>query len=190
MSEAERLKEECRGARGARWLEEAKGDLHFAVRTLRRTPVFAGTVIAALAFCIGGNIAIFSVVDTVLFSPLTVPQSGSFGLGDRRSSEPGISRHSVSCPDYLFVAANNRSFEATGGYRTQSYEISGVGRSRRAIGARLTPSIFQVLRVSPAVAERLRRKRTNTPSGHRLKLRLRAKRVWKAGASARSDDFS
>src|SRR5262245_66243675 len=61
---AERLKEECRDARGIRWLEDTASDVRFAVRTLRKAPVFTVTVIAALAFCIGINTAIFSIVDT------------------------------------------------------------------------------------------------------------------------------
>src|SRR6185312_10829456 len=73
---AERLKEECRDARGVRWLEDSLSDLRFAVRTLRKAPAFTTTVIAALAFCIGVNTAIFSVVDTALFRPLPFPNQG------------------------------------------------------------------------------------------------------------------
>src|SRR5215469_13657091 len=69
----ERLKEECRDARGTRWLEDTVSDVRFAIRTLRKAPVFTLTVIAALAFCIGANTAIFSVVDTILFQPLPFP---------------------------------------------------------------------------------------------------------------------
>src|SRR5205085_9984525 len=73
LNGADRLKEECRDVRGIRWLEESISDIRFAVRTLRKTPVFTVTVVAALAFCIGVNTAIFSVVDTVLFRPLPFP---------------------------------------------------------------------------------------------------------------------
>ena len=73
LSGIERLKEECRDARGVRWPEDTLSDVRFAVRTLRKAPVFTVTVIAALAFCIGVNTAIFSVVDTVLFRPLPFP---------------------------------------------------------------------------------------------------------------------
>jgi putative ABC transport system permease protein len=54
-------------------------------------------------------------------------------------------------PDYLFVAANNRSFAATGAYRTQAYEVSGAGEPRRINGARATLSLFDVLGISPAM---------------------------------------
>lgn len=56
-----------------------------------------------------------------------------------------------SCPDYLFVSANNRSFASTGVYRTKEYEISGAGQPRRIAGARFSASMFQVLGIAPVL---------------------------------------
>ncbi len=150
LNGAERLKEECRDARGVRWLEESVGDVRFAVRTLRKAPVFSLTVIAALALCIGFNTAIFSVVDTVLFRPLPFPNQERLVSVTEGVPGLGFPVMPVSCPDYLFIAANNHSFAATGTYRTQLYEISGAGQPRRIYGARITASLFQVLGISPA----------------------------------------
>ncbi len=151
LNGAERLKEECRDTRGTRWLEESLSDIRFAVRTLRKAPAFTATVVAALALCIGVNTAIFSVVDTILFRPLPFPDQGR--LVSITEGVPGLGFPVLpfSPPDYLFVAANNRSFAATGTYRTDSYEISGAGQPRRVHGARLTASLFRVLGVSPAI---------------------------------------
>ena len=146
----ERVKEECRDARGVRWLKDTLSDVRFALRTLRKAPVFTVTVIAALAFCIGVNTAIFSIVDTVLFRPLPFPNQEQLVAVTEGVPGLGFPVMPFSCPDYLFVAANNRSFAATGTYRTHSYEISGEGRPRRVNGARLTASLFQVLKISPA----------------------------------------
>ena len=151
LNGVERLKEECRDVRGVRWLEDSISDIRFAVRSLRKAPVFTFTVIAALAFCIGVNTAIFSVVDTVLFRPLPFPDQERLVAVTEGVPGLGFPVLPFSCPDYLFVAANNRSFAATGTYRTRSYEISGAGRPRRVSGARLTASLFQVLGISPTV---------------------------------------
>src|SRR6185437_10018064 len=149
LNGTERLKEECRDARGIRWLEDTLSDVRFAVRTLRKAPMFSVTVIAALAFCIGVNTAIFSVVDTVLFRPLPFPDQERLAAVTEGVPGLGFPVMPFSCPDYLFVAAHNRSFAATGTYRNQSYEISGAGLSRRVSGARVTASLFQVLGIAP-----------------------------------------
>ncbi|MBV9301312.1 MAG: ABC transporter permease [Acidobacteriaceae bacterium] len=148
---AERIKEECRDARGIRWLDETLGDLRFAVRTLQRAPVFALTVIAALAFCIGANTAIFSVVDTVLFRPLPFPDQQRLVSVTEGLPAFGFPVTPFAIPDYLFVAANNRSFEATATYHTESYEISGAGEPRRVKAARVTASLFHVMQVEPLI---------------------------------------
>ena len=48
-------------------------DLCLAFRGLRRRPGFAAAVVATLALGIGGNVALFSVVDGVLLRPLPYP---------------------------------------------------------------------------------------------------------------------
>ena len=151
IRDIEPRKEECRDVRGVRWLEDALSDFRFAVRTLRKAPAFSLTVVAALAFCIGVNTAIFSVVDTVLFRPLPFPAQER--LVSVTEGVPGLGFPVLpfSPPDYFFVAANNRSFVETGIYRTQAYEISGTGHPQRLHGARVTPSLFRVLGIFPAM---------------------------------------
>ena len=51
-------------------LETAMADCRYAVRQLRRSPVFAVTAILTLTLCVGANTAVFSIADAVLFRPL------------------------------------------------------------------------------------------------------------------------
>ncbi len=49
-------------------------DVRYALRALRRTPVFAATTVATLAVTIGAAVAVFSVADALLFRPPPYPE--------------------------------------------------------------------------------------------------------------------
>src|SRR3984957_5175538 len=52
------------------WLESLARDLRFSLRTLRRTPGFTVIAILVMALGIGANVALFTVVRSVLLKPL------------------------------------------------------------------------------------------------------------------------
>jgi hypothetical protein len=70
LGSVELAKDLHRDARSFAWLDDARRDVLYAVRTFRRTPGFSLVAVLTLALAIGANTAIFSVVDQLLIRPL------------------------------------------------------------------------------------------------------------------------
>jgi hypothetical protein len=65
----QQVKEECRDARGTRWLEDLVQDVRYAVRTLRKRPGFAAMALATIALGTGATTVMFTVINGVLLKP-------------------------------------------------------------------------------------------------------------------------
>jgi hypothetical protein len=61
----EQVKEKCRDARGARWLEDLLQDTRYALRTFRRKPGFTVVALMILSPGIGATTVMFAVINSV-----------------------------------------------------------------------------------------------------------------------------
>jgi putative ABC transport system permease protein len=124
-------------------------DLRHAFRLLRRAPLFSALVVATLALAIGANTAIFSVVNTVLLRSLPYAEPDRLVL-----VYEGIGSHSqigFSAPDLVAFRERTRSYDGSAAYRSVEFELSGIDQPERVSAARISPSLMDVLGVSPAL---------------------------------------
>jgi putative ABC transport system permease protein len=87
-------------------------DVRYSLRTLAKSSGFTLTVLTVLALGIGANIAIFSVVKTVLLNPLPYANSDRLVVIGRPDSG------GCSVPMFNYWTANNPGFEDLSAFQT------------------------------------------------------------------------
>src|SRR5262245_51599028 len=103
--------EEVRDVRVGARIERVLRDGRYALRGLRRDPVFTSAAILALALGIGVTTAIFSLVHGVLLRPLPYPESQELQRIWLNNPRQGIEKDISSYPNFLAWRERSRSFE-------------------------------------------------------------------------------
>ena len=128
-------------------------DLRFALRTLARSPGFTAVAVLTLALGIGANTAIFSVVNAVLLKPLPYPYADRLVSLDTKVAGPGkdIYGRAMSYPDMQQLQALTKDFAGVAAYTYTSYNYAGADQARELAATVVSPNLFDVLGVSPAI---------------------------------------
>ena len=125
-------------------------DLRYALRTLRKTPGFTFFAVLTLALGIGATSTIFSVVNTVLLSPLPYRDAERIVAVYEFSARDGVDGFPVSPANFLDWRRDAQSFASIAASRGQSMNFTGRGTvPERIFGARVTASYFEVLGLQP-----------------------------------------
>lgn len=132
-------------------------DVRYAIRTLSKRKNFAVTALVTLALGIGANTAIFSVVQGVLLRPLPYPDSDRLVKiseehpgGISPISVPVLSNHTINAWKPIL-----RSLEAMAASSDAEFSVPGSGGTERIGGASVSPSLFTILRTTPAAGRLL-----------------------------------
>jgi predicted permease len=134
---------------------DAVQDLWYAFRVLRRDPGFATVSIILLALAIGANIAVFSVVNTLLLRPLPFPDSRQLVWTAPPPSAGGFSCATYSADAYDEFRAESRVYQDVTGYfafsTPDNLRVMGRTEPQPATGIDVIGNFFQVLGVQPAM---------------------------------------
>jgi putative ABC transport system permease protein len=145
-------------------LEDLLRDLRHVSRGLRRTPGFAIAVILTLALGIGGNTAIFSVVDQVLLRPLPYPDGDEL-VTVYEAGRAGPAHFSVSPANWLDWQRQSRTVATFAAWRSSAFTLTGVGEPVRVNAQLVSSEFFPLLGVAPLLGRTIaeRDDRPNAP---------------------------
>ncbi len=123
-------------------------DIRFALRQLRKTPLFALTTIVTLGLGIGVNAAMFSVIDQVVLRALPYPnQARLVAMQSVRQDGANTSSVSLSLLDLKDYASRAHSLQALAGYTFQLPTLGGTDNPQLVPQLMATPNIFETLGV-------------------------------------------
>jgi len=140
----EQVKEQVRAVRAGALLEQLGQDVRYALRGLRRAPVFAVTTIATLALGIGANTAMFSVIDALLLRPLPVHEPERLFAVYR-----GPTSGAFSFPDFRALTAQNAVLSGVAAWGSQSAWLRTQAGFDRIVLDTVSPNYFSLLGIVP-----------------------------------------
>jgi predicted permease len=142
----EASKERARDERSFLWLEDARRDAHYAVRSLRRTPGFSIAAMLTLALGIGANTAIFSLINTLILRDLPVREPEQL-VELLSANYPGDPRfNSFGWTSYERYVDQNEVFSDLFGMSTTRVQVGRDGLDVGAVdGAYVTGNFFPAL---------------------------------------------
>src|SRR5579859_974414 len=162
------LKEQTRDTWGWLWLEQMSQDLRYGFRSLRKSPLFTVVAVLTLAFGIGANTAIFSLMDQVLLQLLPVKHPEQLVLVAERGIRFGDSwdDNDISYPMYRDFRDHNQVFSGMYCRFPTSISLGYGDRTERVNAELVSGSYFPVLGVTAVIGRTLTPDDDRVPGGH------------------------
>ena len=124
-------------------------DIRYALRTLRKQPVFTLVAVLTLTLGIGANTAIFSLLYQTLLRPLPYADADRLVFIWNTYPLMGLPQASVSIPDYLDRKTQAPAIEDAALFTGRAANLAEEGRPEQLRALAVTPSFFSTLGRQP-----------------------------------------
>ena len=130
-------------------------DLRYSLRTLWRDRGFTAVAVLILSLGIGANVAVFSVIDTILLRPLPFRDPGRLAWLAPNEGKGGLSDVTYTVDAFEEYQRHNQSFQELTNFQTFynsiSYKLTGYGQPQPVFGVQVAGNFFHTLGVQPAL---------------------------------------
>jgi predicted permease len=136
-----------------RWaaVERLAQDLRYAVRALRKNPGFAAIAVGTLALGIGGNTAVFSLVNAVLLGKPPYASPDRLVTLQQKFPRQGDLNLGSSPAEFLDYRDRSRAFSSIAGYESEVFDLTAGTEAARVQAWHVSASLFSTLGVNPIV---------------------------------------
>ena len=125
--------------------------LRYAVRQLLKSPGFTLVAILGLALGIGANVALFSVVNSVLLRPLPYHEPDRLVRLSSTNEENDLTRVGFSYPRYLDVQQRQAVFSDLALSAGNAFTLTGRGDPEQLIGLQASAGLLRALGLEPVL---------------------------------------
>lgn len=126
-------------------------DLRYGARMLRKNPGFTVVAIVTLALCLGANLTIFAVVDSVLLRPLPFPEPDRLVTMFNSYPKAGKDRDNTSITSYYERQGNIPAFAHIAALNEATSIVGESGSTERVVIGRVSTDFFTTLGVAPVL---------------------------------------
>jgi predicted permease len=150
MGSIAHFEEQCRDMRRLNLWEDFLRDIRYAWRSWMRTPFFSLSLILILAVGIGVNCAVFSVVRSVVLSPLPYPNPDQLVALWKSDKADPARRSGIAPADFLDLQKQTRTCAAVAAFSNTFFDVTGVEEPYRVMARQVSSNFFATLGVHTA----------------------------------------
>jgi len=146
-------------------------DTRYTLRQLVKSPGFTITAVLTLALGIGANVAVFSVMNTILLNPTGVPHPEGVVAVRAKYQMAALGSIHLSPPDFADTLAGKDIFTSAAVLNTSDFNYSGPGAEpERLVGAKVSWQWFDVFWARPYLGRVFRPEEDQPESNHEVVL--------------------
>ncbi|MFZ1218529.1 MAG: ABC transporter permease [Chthoniobacterales bacterium] len=124
-------------------------NLRYSLRQLRKSPAFTATALATIAICLGANLAIFAVINSILLRPLPFPKAEQLVTIYNTYPKAGVENDGSSITNYYERRGNIPALSSLSIWMERSEVVGEPGATEQITVIRTSPEFFATLGVSP-----------------------------------------
>jgi len=120
-------------------------DLRYAFRQLRKAPGFTATALATIAICLGANLAIFGIINSILLRPLPFPDADRLVTIYNTYPNAGVENDGSSITNYYERRGNIPALSSLSIWMERSEVVGEPGSTEQTEVIRVSPEFFTTL---------------------------------------------
>jgi len=137
-----------------RTLENLFRDITFSIRLLKKSPGFTVIALLTLALGVGANTAVFSLVNSLLLRPLSIPHGDELAVIGMDRGNPDLI-YSFPIPFFRALESKHDIFREAFAFFSEGMQVRGQSANEDIPGALVSGNYFDALQTPPILGRYL-----------------------------------